>query len=393
MKQLFSALLLFVFISGAFPQTERDDRAVIRFDKGLGFFDPDSVYGLNIRYRMQNRLGFTTLSEKDLSIDEVEARIRRLRLRIDGFAGSQKLTYYLQLSFSRSDQDYDESGVPHIIRDAMVFYHFNEHFFVGFGQGKLQGNRERITSSGHLQFTDRSLVNSVFNIDRDFGVFLNYTIPVSRALIHLKTSASSGEGRNALNSDNGLAYTGRIEFLPFGAFTNDGDYAQGDIEREPSPKLSLSASYSYNNKAVRLSGQRGKSLFEPRNMESFFVDLIFKYRGWAIYSEYASRNVISPVITVDELTQYVFDGYGLNNQLSYIFQNNLELALRYSFVAPGKDIEDLAPFQSAWTMGVSKYLWKHKIKFQTNLSYLNNTPLIGPEYNRWNLQFQVEMGI
>jgi phosphate-selective porin OprO and OprP len=393
MKQLFSALLLFVFISGAFPQTERDDRAVIRFDKGLGFFDPDSVYGLNIRFRMQNRLGFTTLSEKDLTIDEVEARIRRLRLRIDGFAGSPRLSYYLQLSFSRSDQDYDDSGVPHIIRDAMVFYHFNEHFFVGFGQGKLQGNRERITSSGHLQFTDRSMVNSVFNIDRDFGVFLNYSIPINQSLIHLKTSVSSGEGRNALASDNGLAYTGRMEFLPFGAFTNDGDYLQGDIEREIKPKFALAASYSYNNKAVRLSGQRGKSLFEPRNIENVFVDLIFKYRGWAIYSEYARRNVISPVLTKDEFTQYVFDGYGLNNQVSYIFENNLELAVRYSFVTPGKEIKDLVPFQSAWTLGISKYLWKHRIKIQTNLSYLNNSPLNGPDYNRLNLQFQVEMGI
>lgn len=393
MKYLFSTLLLFAFIITAFPQTERDDRAVIRFDKGLGFFDPESVYGLNIRFRMQNRLGFTTLSETDLSINEVEARIRRLRLRIDGFAGSPRLTYYIQLSFSRSDQDYDESGVPHIVRDAMLFYHFNEHFFIGFGQGKLQGNRERITSSGHLQFTDRSIVNSVFNIDRDFGVFLNYSIPLNTALVHLKTSMTSGEGRNALASDNGMAYTGRLEFLPLGEFTRDGDYAQGDIERESSPKVSLAASYSYNNKALRLSGQRGRLLFEPRDLESFFADMIFKYRGWAVYSEYASRNVISPVLEQDGNTQYIFDGYGLNNQISYIFPSNLELALRYAYVKPSREIEDLVPFQSAWTLGVSKYLWKHKIKLQTNLSYLNNTPLAGTEYNRWNLQFQVEMGI
>jgi phosphate-selective porin OprO and OprP len=395
MKKQFSFVLFVILTSQfLFSQTELDERAVIRFDKGLGFFAPDSTFGLNLRFRMQNRLGFTTESEDDFSISEVEARIRRLRLRIDGYMKSSKLTYYLQLSFSRSDQDFDESGVPHIIRDAMVYYHFNENFYVGFGQGKLPGNRERITSSGHLQFTDRSIVNSVFNIDRDFGVFAYYTLRGKSALVNFKTAISSGEGRNAPASDNGLAYTGRIEFLPFGSFKNDGDFAQGDTERETSPRLAIAASYSNNQKAVRLSGQRGKALFEPRDLESFFVDLIFKYRGWAYYSEYAVRAVNSPVLIDEESnTQFVFDGHGFNNQLSYRFNNMFELAFRYSYVVPNNSILDLANNSSVYTLGLNKYIWKHKVKVQTNLSYLSDKPESVPAKNKWNLQFQVELGI
>ncbi|MFO8021751.1 MAG: hypothetical protein R6U65_04730 [Perlabentimonas sp.] len=77
----------------SFAQTELDERAVIRFDEGLGFHAPDTCFGLNLRFRMQNRIGVSTFSESDLGIDEVDARIRRLRLRLDGYTNNQKLTY------------------------------------------------------------------------------------------------------------------------------------------------------------------------------------------------------------------------------------------------------------------------------------------------------------
>jgi hypothetical protein len=41
----------------------------------------------------------------------------------------------------------------------------------GFGQTKLPGNNQRVVSSGSLEFTDRTINNSRFNIDRDFGLF------------------------------------------------------------------------------------------------------------------------------------------------------------------------------------------------------------------------------
>jgi hypothetical protein len=43
---------------------------------------------------------------------------------------------------------------------------------VGFGQTKLPGNNQRVVSSGSLEFTDRTINNSRFNIDRDFGLLI-----------------------------------------------------------------------------------------------------------------------------------------------------------------------------------------------------------------------------
>jgi len=42
-----------------------------------------------------------------------------------------------------------------------------------------------------------------------------------------------------------------VDFLPLGAFTNGGDYSEGDQAREPSIMLSLAGAVSRNDRAVR----------------------------------------------------------------------------------------------------------------------------------------------
>src|SRR5688572_14466692 len=230
MRKLILGALLLVISASSFAQQApvASPSPYFTFGKGLGIISPDSMYLLNIRFRMQNRVAFTTESGDDFTIDQVEARVRRLRLRFDGYVYSPKLTYLIQLSFTRGDMDYESLGFPNIVRDAFVQYAFTKSFSIGVGQTKLPGNRQRVNSSGDLQLVDRSLVNATFNIDRDFGIQVYY----KRPKYVLRGAISSGEGRNISNSDNGLAYTGRVELLPFGQFTNGGDYFEGDLARE-----------------------------------------------------------------------------------------------------------------------------------------------------------------
>jgi hypothetical protein len=47
------------------------------FSKGLGITAPDSLFSMAIRFRIQNRAAFETVSESDLAISEVEARVHR----------------------------------------------------------------------------------------------------------------------------------------------------------------------------------------------------------------------------------------------------------------------------------------------------------------------------
>ncbi|NLM92088.1 MAG: porin [Bacteroidales bacterium] len=386
-------VLLLLSLSLA-AQTEVDERAMISFDKGLGFFDPDSTFGLNLRFRIQNRIGMNTVSASDFSPDQFEANVRRLRLRFDGYLGSSKLTYYLQLSFSRGDQDWDNTGFPSLVRDAMVFYNFNKKFYMGMGQGKLPGNRQRVTSSGQQQFVDRSLVNAIFNIDRDFGLMAYYHNHLGVFHYNLKGAVSTGEGRNIQRTDKGLAYTLRLELLPLGDFVNDGDFSEGDLEREVSPKLSLGAAYSFNNKAVKSSGQRGSTLTTPTDISSLFFDLIAKYQGWALSSEYANRSVnLNHGLWSQEPTPHIFTGNGINTQLSYVFPSYWEVAGRYTRVNPHEELQGIEAQTDIYTLGLTKYLRKHRNKFQLNLSYQKDQlkPFSDKEF--LNIMFQVEVGI
>lgn len=366
------------------------------YGKGLGITSPDSIFKLNIRFRMQNR--FTSLYNEGEE-DGYEAMIRRLRLRFDGYVGDPSIIYVIQLSFSPNDVGAIEDGDNlNIIRDAIVFYRPDEHWNIGFGQTKLPGNRQRINSSGALQLTDRSINNARFNIDRDFGLQVYYLNELQdKFSYNVKTAISTGEGRNwTKEPDNGLAFTGRLELFPFGAFKSNGMLFEGDIKREESPKLMLSGVYHYNNNARRTRGTIGDELFEQRDIQSLFLDAIVKYNGWAFQTAYMQRNADNPItFNPDDAldSQYVFKGSGFDTQLSYIFDNNYEVIGRYSYQEPHKDIEALTPQTNQYSLGVTKYIWEHALKLQaevtnTELNYLDSSSI-----SNWYLRFQVEIGI
>src|SRR5690606_23981483 len=154
-----------------------------------------------------NRLGFKQTMD-GMDKGNFDARIRRLRMRMDGYIYTPKISYSVQLAFTRSDQDFDDSGIANIVRDAVMFYNFDDDFYISFGQNKLPGNRQRVNSSGALQFADRSLVNENFTLDRDFGISLNLSKKIGAMPINAKAAVSTGEGRAAAATDPGLAYTG-----------------------------------------------------------------------------------------------------------------------------------------------------------------------------------------
>ena len=352
------------------------------FSRGIGIAVPDSSFSLNFRFRSQLRAGYVSNSTSDLSASEIEARVRRLRMRIEGFMINPKINYSIQLSFSRGDMDWvdnDNSAVnssPNVVRDAVVIYRPNSNWSFTFGQTKLPGNRQRVVSSGELQFTDRSIVNATFNIDRDFGAQFSYQNSISTIGYALKGALTSGEGRNSSASDAGLAYTGRVEILPLGTFTNKGDYFEGDLEREKKPKISIAGGYHYNENAMRTAGTLGRDLYEKRNISSLMMDVLFKYKGFALCGEFISRNTNDPVtVNSSNQTRVVYVGDGKMMQLSYLFKNNMEVAGRYAIVTPKSSIYNSELQRQEMGIGVTKYLKKHRVKLQGQLFYHQNDNL------------------
>lgn len=395
-------LVVFCLLSFQFVSAQVDNDIKLsalpyyNYGKGLGLTSPDSLFQFNIRFRMQNRL---TYIENEDEEPAYEALIRRLRLRFDGYVGDPKIIYVIQLSFAPGDVGELEDGENlNVIRDAIVFYRPNRHWNIGFGQTKLPGNRQRVNSSGALQLTDRSINNANFNIDRDFGLQLYYLNEFKDKLSYnVKTAITTGEGRNwTQEPDNGLAFTGKLEFFPFGTFQNDGTLYEGDIKREDKPKLMLSGVYHYNQKARRTFGTLGDDLFESRDLKSLLLDAMFKYDGWAFQTAYMNRNAKNPItINPEDITQqeFAFTGDGFDAQLSYIFPSNYELIGRFSTQKPHQDIEHLTPKSKQYSFGVTKYIWEHALKIQaevtnTHFDYIDNTSA-----ENWYVRFQVEIGI
>jgi phosphate-selective porin OprO and OprP len=407
-KCLLFAIILTLVLSAAKAQTKQPPLDFFfKKGKGFGLVTADSLFSLNFQFRMQNRAAFVSKSDTDLSPESFEFRVRRLRLKFEGLVYDPKLTYYIQLSFSRGDMDWrgtDNSvnnSSPNVVRDAVIYYNPTKSLRLGFGQTKLPGNRQRVVSSGDLQFADRSIVNAQFNIDRDFGFFVRQQYQY----FNLYAAITSGEGRNSLNSNNGLSYTGRLEVLPLGKFTGNNDYIEGDLEREERPKLSIGATYNFNDQAVRQAGTLGNDLYQERGINTFEVDALLKYNGLAWYNEYMTRDANDPVTvnaTDPTRTRHIYVGQGYLTQLSYLFKNNVEIAGRYSSTIPFKQIYNNPAFTSInertleqVEVGITKYLVGHRLKIQGNIVYGKRSNAADNAYvsGFWSGIFQVELGI
>ena len=289
--------------------------------------------------------------------------IRRARLKFSGFVLSPKLKYKVELGLSNRDiagASIYTGNAPRIILDAVVKWNFYQNFVLWAGQTKLPGNRERVISSANLQLVDRSLLNASFNIDRDLGIQLRHHINITdKFIVREIISISQGEGRNVVTGNiGGYQYTGRIEFLPFGKFKNNGDYIGSSLERESKPKLAVGISYDFNNNAVRNKSNRGTYMlndvgFFETNINTLFVDAMLKYKGFSLMTEYSNRNANDPIAKNSDGSETgvtVSEGYGVNLQAGYLFSKNWELTGRFSTI----DMKE-KEVSNQYTLGVSKY--------------------------------------
>jgi len=354
-----------------------------KFGKGIfNIKGENDSFSMNISARMQF-LTSSTWTESDGSYGSPESNflVRRSRLKFKGFAYSPKLTYKLELGLSNRDisgANEFTSNAPRYILDAYVRWNFYKNFTLQVGQGKLPGNIERVISSGDLAMVDRSLLNSRFNIDRDLGMQLRHHFKLSENFIVKEIFAiSQGEGRNITSGNlGGHQYTGRVEVLPFGEFKSKGDYRGADLEREQTPKLLVGVVYDINNDAVKSRSNLGSYLatnegFYQTDINTFFLDTHFKYRGFSFMAEYADRTADDPIAKNEDNTptgDVVNVGDAINLQMGYLLPSNLAITGRYTNI----NFDEIVTAKnkvSQYSLALSKYVAKHKLKVQSDISY------------------------
>jgi hypothetical protein len=335
-------------------------------------------------------------------------RLRRARLRLDGNSANERFSYRLQVDLSGSSELGDESTGNYLF-DAYVAYDVTRTINIAFGQrATYTDNRELFMLSNSLQLVERSRLTSAFASIREFGLFAQGRFRTGGGS-YLKPYlvVTNGDGSNAFGKDfGGLKVGGRVDFLPFGLFTNFGQFRQVDIVRELAPKLVVGVNGSYNS---GISSRRGRDsgaiLYLNDNDEESLpdytkvgIDFMFKYNGFSVLGEYLKSYASVP----DDITQRVrnngttsttFDvngqqdvenyvkgrmmlGEGFNIQAGYLFKNGISVDGRYTHLnADENSFLNNATFYNRpnyYTLGVSKYLsGNYGAKIQASLTYVD----------------------
>lgn len=366
MKKIFTFLALTLVSGFSIAQINYEGS----FGKGLRFKTNDGSFGLKIGVRVQPRWDY--IYNENTEAFEQQAWVARGRLKFDGFMLNENLRYKIEFDV-----------VGGYVRDAMVKYRFAKHSDLWFGQGKLPGNRERVVSSGNLQFVNRSIFNNGFNLDRDIGIQFHHFFEVGeRMIIRDIYAISTGNGIRNKQYKPKPSLTAKIEILPFGFFTNKGDYISGDLKREKSLKMAIAFSADYNMASYKSHSHIGIVLDGHQDLITLNADILLKYKGWSFMSEWGMRKVESGSAIVYDESNVVngafYTGWGQNTQMGYLFKNNWEIALRYAYVNPDALIDEtlladtpveLYSDQTDHTIAVSKYIVGHKLKVQADFTY------------------------
>lgn len=373
--KLFPKLLFLLLIVIAVPRNSlAQDVEVKTLGKGILFQPEDNSYSVKLGMRFQSLyVGEWNLDD---NVYSDQALIRRARLKLDGHIYSEKFTYKVQLGFSNRDTRnsssggiIQNSGTSNIVLDGVIKYNPVSDFEIWFGQSVLPGNRERLISSQKVQFVDRSLLNSSFNLDRDVGIQIRNTSMLGEMVVRQMGAISIGEGRDITTKNpGGYSYTGRVEFLPFGNFTNKGDYTGPDLEREENVKLSVGLTYDFNDDAVRSRGHSGGFIFTSsgelvkNDLYTFLADAMLKYQGISVHGEYAKRDA--------ENDNGFGTGTAYMGSLGYIFGKDFGLSGRYASLTKTGTFSSLTE-HSEITFALSKYISAHNLKLQASAGYLD----------------------
>jgi hypothetical protein len=377
MKKIPAILLFFTFFSVHAQVQNFPEEVSFLNDNGLSFASRDSAQTLTLNGRIQAMGG--EYADFKNATNSTEFFVRRCRFSIRGSSLNEKFVYRIQLCFSQRDISADNSKEVNnlVLRDAVIYYNLKKYFRIGIGQTKIGGNRQRVVSSGQLQFAERSVTHDNFTLDRDRGIFFQSDFNLGKSLFKNFLSVTAGEGRLNVSPNAGVCYTARTEWLPFGKFKRGGDYFEADLEREQKPKLSVAFTYSYNDKSRRVKGQLGEylNLNETVNISYTQADMLFKYKGFSFSAEVYDK-VMSRDLTGNTTTgvRVVPSGRAWMTQTGYLFTHKDEIALRYAGASSNNEVVNNTVYFREYLLGYSHYFKGHALKLQCDFGLIETLP-------------------
>lgn len=327
---------------------------VAGYDQGFFIRSPDQPFELRTQARLQTRY---TLELPDEGDNESDFAITRARLVFDGKAFSDGLTYKFQADFGKGfvtlkDFYLDYALVPKTL-------------YVRAGQWKRPFSRQQITSSAKLELVDRALTDAAFGAGRDIGVALHNNYEKSPTL-EWALGVYNGTGEKPW-------FEGKVadSTVTSGKFTNvpnllnpavvarlgynhgdvkgyeEADFAGGDL------RFGVGASGWIDFDADGDNDGQTRAELDYIAKAHGFATTGGLYSGW---SQAGHRR-----FQVQDFAQW-----GLHLQASYLIGERFQPAVRYTRIAS----EDAKDVSTEALVGLSVYVFKHALKWQTEAGLL-----------------------
>lgn len=376
------------------------------FGEGLKFIG-ESGYNLKLTGYAQPMSELKRINSEESNSSRY--RMRRVRLRMDGQSSNERFKYRFQVDLSGVSEIGESDPDP--LLDAYVDYVLTNRISVKFGQrATYTDNRELFMNSNSLQLVERSRLTSAFSSIREFGLFISGRFRAGRgSYIRPHFVLTNGDGKNVYSRDRGgLKIGGRVDYLPFGLFTNMGQFRQIDVMREQVPKLVVGVHYSKNNGMSSRRGRySGRLIYLNANDEEslpnytkYGVDFLFKYKGFSALGEYIKSTAEVPsditkrirnngsisesflVNEVQDVDSYVKGrmmlGSAYNIQMGYLFKNGFSIDSRYTHLIADENSflnnETFYNRPNYYTLGVSKLLGRnYGFKVQASVTHVDGS--------------------
>jgi phosphate-selective porin OprO/OprP len=325
---------------------------------------------LNISNRLQVRY-----TREDLDTNSATAqperdsfRLRRMKMKFDGWAYTKDLAYELQVNFADS---------ANVLEDANISYDFTKGkkaVMLKAGQFKVPFGRQELTSSGSQQFVDRAVVSNTFARGRDIGVQLWGT--PNNSMIDWRIGVFNGNGRTVSRNDNDdLQLNARLAWQPFG----DVKYSESDFEGSDKFLFAIAGQYE---SSVREVAAAGTSAAHQSDQEILGYDVVAKFKGFSAYAEFFDRENDRNKGFSD------FDDAGLILQAGYfILPQKLEIALRSAEFDPNSDVDNNE--RSEEGLALNWFLNKHNHKLQADYRLIEDKGRANSDDKEFRLQYQL----
>ena len=385
-------LFFLLFFSLIVTAQEKSNNFYITKGKGYEFHFFDDQYLLQLDFRGQFRATYThdeipILGEEFID-DHTNFKINRARIKIGGYVYKSYYKYY-----------FEQDIVGGNLLDFRLMIEKYPFLKLKVGQWKARYSRERIISSGNQQDVDRSILNSIFTIDRQQGVSLYGNLKgTGAANFNYWASIFSGTGRSASsNDDSSFMYLLRLQWNPNGKVLK---FSGSDIENHQKFISSFAiAGVTNTSRYTRFSTAGGGQLsgFEDGvdgqyKIDQFLFETAFKYKGLSWQQEFHFKN-IDDRVNLEQTTligNYFQVGYFFNNVFPK-FPKPLEIFARQAFYDANIDVSGNNNYE--YTIGCNWFFKGHKNKLTFDYSYLQTDALesLYSKGNRFRLQWDISI--